>query len=160
EVAPDQVERLKQHISVRCVLDDVNPYKVQSAMGGASRHDAYFQRLLARGLEEFEDPPHLSLACAAWEEFRQAAIREGWFKPNGAEAATLYLHIAGLLRKAPPELLKDMQQIACRENRKSAEELFFLYPEKLYERACALDPHSESFSQWMSWTRVSRPGQA
>jgi hypothetical protein len=39
------------------------------------------------------------VACATWDEFRQEAVREGWFTANGPEAATLYLHMAGVLRK-------------------------------------------------------------
>jgi hypothetical protein len=42
ETAPDQVERLKQHISVRGALAGISVEKVKAAMGGAARHDAYF----------------------------------------------------------------------------------------------------------------------
>jgi hypothetical protein len=157
QTAPDQIERLKQHISVRSMLADVSVEKVRAAMGGASRRDAYFLRLFARGME---DADNVGMACATWAEFLQQAVREGWFAANGPEAATLYLHMAGVLRKLSHELLADMQKTACRENRKSAEELYFLYPEKLYERACVLDPHSESFSQWMDWAKGGRAGQA
>ena len=160
ETAPDQVERLKQHISVRCALADVSVEKVKAAMGGTSRHDAYFLRLFARGMEELGDPENVAMACATWDEFRQQAVREGWFTANGPEAATLYLHMAGVLRKLPHELLAELQKTACRHNKKSVEELYFLYPEKLYERACALDPHFESFAQWMDWARRGRAGQA
>jgi len=160
EDAPDQVERLKQHISVRSALAEVNIEKVKAAMGGASRHDAYFSRLFARGMEELGDPENLARACATWDEFRQQAVREGWFTAHGPEAATLYLHMAGVLRKLPHELLADLQKTVCRQNKKSVEELYFLYPEKLYERACALDPHFESFSQWMEWAKRGRAGQA
>ena len=160
ETAPDRIERLKQHISVRAALADLNRGKVFAAMGGSYRDDAYFSRLFARGMEEVGDLDNIVVACATWDEFRQQAVREGWFTANGPEAATLYLHVAGVLRKLPHELLAELQKQACRENRKSAEELYFLYPEKLYERACALDPHFESFSQWMEWAKRGRPGQA
>jgi hypothetical protein len=160
ETAPDQIERLKQHISVRSALADLTVEKVSAAMGGASKHDAYFMRLFARGMEELGDPENVARACAAWEQFRQQAVREGWFTANGPEAATLYLHMAGVLRKLPHGLLADMQKNACRQNQKSAEEMYFLYPEKLYERACALDPHFESFSQWTDFAKRGRAGQA
>src|SRR4029453_5905902 len=100
----------------------------------ASRHDAYFLRLFARGMEELGDPENVVMACATWDEFRQQAVRENWFNVNGPEAATLYLHMAGVLRKLPHELLADMQKTVRRQNKKSPEELYFLYPEKLYER--------------------------
>jgi len=157
ESAPGQVERLKQHISVRCTLADVKMEKVHTAMGGAPRHDAYYLRLFARGMEELADPDNIAMACATWDLFRLEAVREGWFTPNGPEAATLYLHIAGVLRRLSYELLADLQRTACRQNKQSPEELYFLYPEKLYERACALDPHFESFSQWMDWAKRDRP---
>jgi hypothetical protein len=160
DAAPDRIERLKQHISVRCALADVNVAKVQAAMGGASRHDAYFWRLFARGMEELGELDNIAQACAMWEKFRQEAVREGWFPANGPEAATLYLHIAGKLRKLPREILGELQKSAWRKSRESAEELYFLYPEKLYGRACALDPHFDSFSQWMNWAKGGRAGDA
>jgi hypothetical protein len=160
QTAPEQVERLKQHISVRSLLADVSTEKVKAAIGGASLKDAYFFRLLARGMEEVGDVDNVVMACATWDQFRQQAVREGWFTANGAEAATLYLHMAGVLRTLPDELLADVQRSACRQNQKSAEEMYFLYPEKLFERACALDPHFESFSHWLNWAKGSRAGQA
>jgi HPt (histidine-containing phosphotransfer) domain-containing protein len=158
--APGQIERLKQHISVRSAMGDVQQKKVEAAMGGAARQDAYYARLFARCMEEIGDTESIGLACFTWNEFRQQAVREGWFTANGPEAATLYLHMAGVLRRLSRELLLGLQKTAHRQNRKTVEEIYFLYPEKLYERACALDPHFESFSQWMDWARRDRPGHA
>ena len=160
DTAPGQIEKLKQHISVRAALAGVRMEKAVAAMGGAARRDAYYFRLFARGMEEIGDPQNIAQAAATWDEFRQQAVREGWFTANGPEAATLYLHMAGVLRKLSRELLVDLQRTAHRQHRKSVEELYFLYPEKLYERACALDPHFESFSQWMDWAKRDRPAQA
>jgi hypothetical protein len=158
ETAPDQVEKLKQRISVRSVLEDMDPNKVHSAMGGAARQDATFLRLLARGLEESGDPESTALGCATWDQFRLEAVREGWFKANGPEAATLYLRMADMLRKLPEELLEELQRAAPRQSKQSAEEMYFLFPESLYGRACALDPSFESFSQWMDWAKRKRAG--
>src|ERR1019366_8758888 len=106
------------------------------------------------------DPENVAMACATWEEFRQQAVREGWFTANGPEAATLYLHMAGVLRKLPHEFLTELQRTPRPQKRNFGEELYFLYPEKLYERACALDPHFELFSQWMDWAKRDRPATA
>ena len=159
ENAPDQIERLKQHISVRCALEEINVDKVQAALGGPSRHDAYFCRLFARGLEQHGDPEHIALACAMWDEFRKEAVQSGWFAASGPEAATLYLHMAGVLQRLPREL-QDALQSASRRAKYSEEEQYYLYPEKLYERACVLDPHPEAFSQWMNWARRGKRGRA
>ena len=159
-IAPDRVERLKQHIAVRCAVAGLGVDRVMAAVGGVSRRDAYFLRLFARGMEEVGDPENIAMACGAWDDFRQQAVREGWFAANGPEAATLYLHMAGVLRKLPHELLAGLQKTACRQNKKAVEEIYFLNPEKLYERACALDPHFESFSQWLDWAKRGRAGQA
>ena len=129
-------------------------------MGGSPRQDAYYLRLFARGMEEVGDPDNIAIACATWDEFRQEAVREGWFTANGPEAATLYLHMAGALRKIPHELLAELQMTALRRKGTSFEDIYFLYPERLYERACALDPHFESFAQWMEWAKRDQPGQA
>ena len=37
------------------------------------------------------------------------------------------------------------------------DKLTYLFPEELYRRACVLDPHPESFSQWMEWA-ARQPG--
>jgi hypothetical protein len=68
--------------------------------------------------------------------------------------------MAGVLGKLPRELLEELQKNALRQTGKSVEEAYFLYPEKLYTRACALDPDFESFSQWMDWAKRSRAGSA
>ena len=36
-------------------------------------------------------------------------------------------------------------------NKTAGDDYYFLSPEKLYERACALDPHTDAFSRWMDW---------
>jgi hypothetical protein len=131
--APEQLERLKQHIGVRCVVAGLDKGKVTAALGGQVREDAYFFRLLARGLEQSGSPEDAALACGIWDEFRKQAVREGWFAPNGAEAAALYLHIAEVLRRLPKEL---------------------------YQRACTLDPHREAFAEWFEWASGQSPREA
>lgn len=68
---PELLDRLKQHISIRCVMADYPADKAVSAMGGPSRHDAAFWRLYARALES---APDAACACSLWEEFRRNAI--------------------------------------------------------------------------------------
>ena len=69
--------------------------------------------------------------------------------------------MAGVLGKAASaNCWRSCRKSGLRKASKPAEELYFLYPEKLYERACALDPHFESFSQWMDWAKRSRAGSA
>lgn len=151
--APSLTERLGKHVAVRCAMIDVTPDKVAAATGGKIRRDADFLRLLARGMEATKDVENYPLACTIWEEFRLEALREGWFKANGAEAAALYLHMAALLRKVPPDLLKELSKsMRGQANAAGFQDLDFLQPEKLYERACALDPHSDAFAQWFAWS--------
>jgi hypothetical protein len=150
--APGQLERLKQHISVRAALDELDTEKTRGAMGGPSRHDAYFYRLFARGMErQSGHPSDLFLACARWNDFRLKAVDEGWFAPNGAAVATLYLHMAELLRDIPQNMIRSFEQSARGPNGQMIEDLFFVRPQNLYERACVLDPHSEAFSRWLEW---------
>ncbi|MGH9373466.1 MAG: hypothetical protein ACRD15_18250, partial [Vicinamibacterales bacterium] len=149
--SPGQLERLRQHISVRCAVADLDVAKVRTAMGGPSRHDASFLQLLARGMEESRDPAKIVIACRSWEEFRHVAAQEGWFAANGPEAAAVSLHIATLLQQLPEELLRELQMSARSQARAGGEKLPFLFPEELYQRACVLDPHPEAFSQWMDW---------
>lgn len=158
ETAPGLLDRLKQHISVRCAVAGFDRGPVVQALGGATRHDAHFQRLLARTYEETGDLEDIPPACAAWEEFRQAAVKEGWFPPNGTEVATLYLHMASQARKIPQHLRHILNAEMMRQPG-SGESAYFLKAEELYQRACALDPHTEAFSEWLDWAREDS-GQA
>ncbi|HTQ86774.1 MAG TPA: hypothetical protein VMI93_11225 [Candidatus Solibacter sp.] len=158
ETAPGLLDRLKQHISVRCAVAGFDRGPVVQALGGATRHDAHFQRLLARAYEETGDLEDIPGACSAWEEFRQAAIKEGWFPPDGTEVATLYLHMASLACKIPPHL-RDVLSGGMVPKKGSREAVYFLWPEALYQRACALDPHTEAFSEWLDRAREDS-GQA
>src|SRR5439155_8790812 len=99
--APGVLERLKQHIAVRAAMTSLDQNRVNAAAGGLFRKDAYYFRLLARGMEETRDIECMAAACPVWNDFRVQASREGWFKANGAEAAAIYLHLAELVRKIP-----------------------------------------------------------
>jgi hypothetical protein len=143
--APESLAKLKQIVAVRGGVDCVDNERLMAALEGAPRRDAVFFRMFARAMESSGDPDDLAEACELWEEFRQQAVREGWFRASGVEAATLYLHMADLLGKLPPEELRDFQQGARGEDR------YFLFPDQLYARACVMDPHSEAFARWMRW---------
>lgn len=167
---PDLLEQLKQHISIRCVLLEVPVQKVIAAMGGPSRHDAYFWRLYARAMEVDHQR---GVACSLWEEFRRNAVHEGWFAENGPEVRALYLHMIDLLRQIPAESLDmvrddfeddfggygiyyedqpaEVKKAAANSNEKV--DFYFLYPEKLYERAAACQADSELFGQWLDYAR-------
>jgi hypothetical protein len=150
-ILPDQAETLKRLIFVRGSMNVVDEERMIAALQGMPRQDASFFRALAHGMETTGDDDDLAMACEYWDEFRQRAVREGWFGAKGMEVATLYIHMAGLLRRIPEGMLRDLQR-ESRSNRKlGLEDSYFLFPEKLYERACVLDPHPEGFSQWLSW---------
>ncbi len=155
-VMPDQVMKLKQLITVRAGVEYMDTDRLTAALEGAARPDAVFYRMYARAMEGTGEPDDLAEACELWHEFGAQAVREGWFRAHSAEAATVYLHIAGLLRRIPSSMLFDLRDsyISGRESsrRKAwAEERYFLSPDELYRRACEMDPHPESFEQWMIW---------
>jgi hypothetical protein len=155
--SPSRLERLKQHIMVRCSLAGIAKAKATSALGGLPSQDAYASRLLARGTEQTGDPEDQLEACAMWEDFRHRAVKEGWFAPNGAEVAALYLHMASLLGKVPNELLAELQEsMNSRRGTAPIQYLYFIFPNQLYQRACALDPHFEAFSKWLEWARKTQ----
>lgn len=159
--APAHLERLKQHISVRAAVEELDISRTQKAMGGASCHDAYFYRLLALGFEHrSEHPADILFACATWNQFRLQAVEERWFAPNGIEVAALYLHMAKLLHKVPEAAIESLERLNREKTGQTSQELFYAHPQKLYERACALDPHSDAFSQWFEWARTRPFGYA
>ena len=99
EVCPDQLERLKQHISVRALLAGAEVSRVTAAMGGPSLKNAYFWRLLARATRRTTrsagDPAGLQRVGGV----SKTAVHEKWFPASGPEVATLYLHMADLWQR-------------------------------------------------------------
>jgi hypothetical protein len=150
-IVPDQVETLKRLIFVRGSMNALDEERMTAALQGMPRQDAAFFRALAHGMETTGDSEDLAMASEYWDEFRQRAVREGWFGAKGMEVATLYIHMAGLLRRIPESELRDLQRESRSNRRLGIEDSYFLFPEELYERACVLDPHPEVFSQWLSW---------
>ena len=154
--APTRVEVLKQHLIVRCEMANVATKWANTL--GDHLQDPNFLRLFARGMELTHDPQHLVLAAGLWEDFRQKASRKGWFSANGPEAATLYLHIASVLRRMPGDMLEEFQGTLRKKG--DHESPFYLFPRILYERACTFDCHSDSFSQWLDWEGTQKDGEA
>jgi tetratricopeptide (TPR) repeat protein len=103
-------------------------------------------------MELSEDREDLVEACFLWDEFRRQALREGLFPAAGVEMAELYLHMAEVLSGIPAKWLKHVQE--AREwggKPQTAEERYFLFPEKLYARACVIDQQPDAFSRWLRW---------
>ena len=156
--APDLLARLQQLVCVRTEVAGLDFERMIVALDGTPRRDALFFRELAQALESTGDSEDLIQACQWWDDFRQEAVREGWFADRGIEVAALYLHMASVLGRMPPRLLRELQRPAGRAS--SGESNYFQYPEQLYERACLIDPHPDAFSQWLRWARANSIRQA
>lgn len=167
----DLLVPLRQHLSIRCWLEDVPAVEVRRAMGAPSYKDTSFWRLLARASEvradEMFDVVHLFHACAAWEEFRRHAIAAGWIAAEGPEEAAIYLRMAMLLKKPPrgtdPSAFEsrfDGQRDHYRDQPTEIRQLaptsppdtYFLYPHEVYARAAYCHPSTEVFQEWLDWT--------
>ncbi len=150
--APDRLVELKQRIAVRAGVECLDNERLMAALDGAPRADAAYFRMYARALEKSGEQDDRGEACELWDRFRLQAVREGWFPADGVEVAALYLHMAELLGTLPDELLRDLQRPGGSKNKPdAADDRYYLFPAKLYARACAIDPHPEAFSQWMHW---------
>jgi tetratricopeptide (TPR) repeat protein len=159
--APDRLGELKQIINVRGEVECLDNRRLLEALEGAPRQDAVFFRMYALALESSSDEEDLVEACEVWDKFRRQAAREGWFRANSVEAAILYLHIAEVLGRMPGELLKEFQRFDQSVNgRPAGDDRYFLFPEKLYARACVIDPHPEAFAQWLHWAAGHSKSQA
>uniref|UniRef100_Q01SX7 Uncharacterized protein n=1 Tax=Solibacter usitatus (strain Ellin6076) TaxID=234267 RepID=Q01SX7_SOLUE len=172
---PELMERLRQHISVRSLLEGLNAGTVASAMGGSSLKNAHFWRLRARAHEEKNgEPGDIALACSCWEEFRKHAIREGWFPAKGPEVATLHLHMADLLQRLDEETLRNVryrlqrqfdfhkadyrdQPPVLRILMPTHGNLAFLDSGLLLERACQADPCRENFARRLAYCAEIAP---
>ena len=152
---PELVERLKQHIAVRCMVADVAVERVRSALG-PPRRDAYLHRLMAKAFETRHEVP---MALAAWADFEREAVAESWFRGDGPEAAALYLHMLDVLLSMGEDDVRAFTR-SKRAAEGDREKAYCLFPERLFEKACACDPRSETFQRWLEWTRKDRNPKA
>jgi hypothetical protein len=170
-VQPELVRKLRQQIEIKAVTADLFPEEIIRILGKPAIRDAYFWRLFARSAERDGQTAH---ACAMWDRFRRAAIQEGLFGPRSPENAILYAHMAGTLcrmerghlREIQEEFLHDLSEwdAFCNEDepdgvmarppkREDGKDLYYLYPEKLYEMACHIRPDVEIFMEWLEYAR-------
>lgn len=154
-------ERLRQHIAVRCMLQQIPRQAVDKAMGGPPKLDAHFHRLLARSLEEERYPESRAEAVIVWEVFRRAAIDEKWFVAGGLEDGVLSLHLAETVSRLPPDLVAEMdRRVASFDKANPGATTGGLpLPETLYERACRADPSKEGFEAWLRWAKKQQDGK-
>ncbi len=160
-VQPRLVKRLRQHIEIKAVTSDLYPEEIFEILGQPAVRDAYFWRLFARAAEGDGQIAH---ACAMWDRFRLAAIEEGLFGPRSPENAFLYAYMAGGLRRLEKDHLREIQKDffhgltewddLCDEDKPPPEEdTYYLFPEKMYERACRIRPDVEIFREWLGYTK-------
>ncbi|OQX65363.1 MAG: hypothetical protein B5M55_04160 [Desulfococcus sp. 4484_242] len=177
---PELVDRLKQHLSIRSWILDMDQKAVKKAMGGPSLKDAYYWRLLARAAEL---KGQVFLACAMWNEFMKHAVHEGLLGKDSPEASVIYLRMADMLAQTADEeftwnrsrfeakfrrwggfrdYYKDQPKRivdAVRQAPASYERLDFLYPERLYEMVCRVAPSADAFLRWLHWLQKQRADQ-
>jgi hypothetical protein len=156
--APDLLAELRQAVCIRGDVAGLDSERMIAALEGAPCPNANFFRKLACELECTGDSEDLVRACEYWDFFRQEAVRERWFTEDSLETAALYLHMADLLGRVPAEMLREMQRPIGRAD--SRESNYFRFPRELYSRACLIDPHADSFSQWLRWARKNSIGEA
>jgi len=166
---PELLVRLKQHVSIRSWMFDVDAEDVSRAMGGPSLKNAYFWLLHARAADIMGK---YLWACALLEEFRKHALYEGWFSEKSREVSVIYLYMVDLLGRLPAEDFEWLQSgfkreftgfesyyhgqqgsvlEALREDNPSAVDMYFLYPARLYRLASEIDPAADTFRQWLEW---------
>ncbi|MBU2547678.1 MAG: hypothetical protein KKB20_04655, partial [Proteobacteria bacterium] len=168
----DLVEGLKQHISVRTFFEEFIETQVDAAMGGPPLKDASYWRIMAV-LSPIKYFPLWSLAC--WEEFRLHARHEKLFAPDSIEEGLLYANMATLCARVEKD--RDFQfqaggvkqefldpshfysrqpphiKEAVTDEKRDPDRFYFLEPDKLFSRACAIGPGEDVFVLWMIHAR-------
>ncbi len=155
-------ERLRQHIAVRCIMQHIPRPAAEGALGGSPKLDAYFYRLLARSLDETGAAEGLAEGIVIWGEFRNAAIREGWFAAGGLEDGVLALHMAETVAKLPAELIEMMEEgdfdlCTAGKGNKSTR---IPSAEMLFERACQADASADAFASWLRWAKQEQDAKS
>lgn len=166
---PESLEHFKQQAFARYMVinkDSAESGPLLDALGGKPQPTSHFWRLWALACERRGDLPD---ACSLWEEFRRVAICEGHFAAASPEAAAVDLHRVDLLDRLPDWVLAEARQARRKipnysplyvgqpeAVRKCApppgpQDDQFLFPGRLYARACAGDARSENFARWLSW---------
>jgi hypothetical protein len=157
QLRPDLCERLCEMISVRAMMLNMPPHQVQPAAGRRPRDSARWYRLMARALESTKVCESMCHALIVWYEFRESALRENWFAAGTPEEGLIWLHMAELAARIPPDVIEDYlepnagQAGSLKIGPFRLPELFS--PDWLYEKACAADPHPEGFESWLSWAK-------
>jgi len=166
QCCPELSEKLRQHIAIRCMLLGFAVEPVYGAIG-RPRQDAYFYRLMARGLEVSETYEGRADSVFVWEDFRRQALKEKWLCAHSPADGVLSLHMAQIVEQIPSDLAEeiledlmldeDMLGSSCRPSRDgSLPRAMLLSPNILYERACRADAHSEAFQKWLNWAKKQR----
>ncbi len=167
---PQLVERMRQHIAVRCEMEEFDYGQAVNA-AGRPLADAYFWRLMARGMEVSGSP---AFAAMYWERFHAHGAHEGMFPADGPEAAIIYFRAATLLSDEDAEELQALRdtfrrdstvtefyrgqppRIAALKPKDSGELLKrSLSPALLFRQSAELDPNSGVFTAWLNWARKS-----
>jgi hypothetical protein len=157
---PDLTEKLRQHISIRCMLRNFAPDAVRDAIGGFTRKNGQWHHLLAKAMETSHSFEGLAQALLAWEAFRELALEERLFAANTLEDGVLSLHMAELATRIPADVADDLLWLVGRQNPPRSKggltprQLFS--PDAVYERACAADPHPDAFQSWLAWAKKQR----
>src|SRR5260370_41229408 len=86
QYCPDLSEKLRQHIAIRCMLLGFAVEPVNGAIG-RPRQDAYFYRLMARGLEGSEPYEGRAGSVFLWEDFRRQALKAQWLSAHSPATA-------------------------------------------------------------------------
>lgn len=176
---PELTESLKQHISVRTFFSEDMEAKVNAAMEGPPLKNAAYWRIMA--VKSAFDGSQL-WSCACWEEFRLHAHQEKLLLHHSAEQAILYLHMAGLCARAEEDPdysweadnVKEEFSAATRlysgqpphineavlEENRDPDRFYFLEPNELFSRACAIGPPEDTFPPWMEHAKNNGGGKA
>lgn len=152
EAAPESAAKLRQRVTIRCAVRDIDQNKAGAAMGGKPREDFAFYQLYALGMERqshIEDP---TIANAMWDYALHAGAHEGRFKLNGPEAAEIYIRMAGLIADTPRSVLSRLERSA----RTIADnyDTYYFFPEEIYQRAAAINPTADVFAPWLEWAKL------
>ena len=153
-LAPSSSTHSVQHISVRCAVAVIDPQRVMGSLGGPSRHDATF---LDSSRLRYRRPRIPTRWCwpAGYGRTSGTRLCRKAGSPTTGENRPPSLCISGPAGSRRYVATCNGAPVRSERRRRQAD---LLVAEELYRRACVLDPHPDSFSQWMEWA-ARRPGQ-
>ena len=152
--SPKMATALEEQLVARLIALGVSEKDAVSQLGAGKSNSANLLRLRALAYENGSEPDAVS-AVMDWADYHRAAVGGKLFPETGPVSSVLFLHMANLLSRADPEMVRGLPN---RINMDPAARWMF-DRRALYQRAAETDPCPLVYRQWLAWEQDDGAGR-